>query len=126
VTTVKVYTTIVVPCKETTGVLSGSVIPSSSTTTIISTNVVVPQVVFQTITGTSSGAVLVTGAPAIANAGVATVSTASHTTFAVSSIANGTIKASSTPTHQTTSSAGKNTMAFGSILAAVFFAVMIL
>jgi CFEM domain len=125
VTTVQIFTTIVVPCTETTGISSGYTIPGSSTTTFLSTQVVVPQVVFTTV-GTSSGAAaLVTGVPTIGNAGVAT--TPAQTTFAaVTSSSNGTIKASATPTQQTTSSAGKNSIAIGATFAAILFAVMIL
>jgi hypothetical protein len=127
VTTVQVYTTLVVPCTETTGVSAGFTIPSSYTTTMISTQVVVPQVVFATYTtGTSTGAaVLVTGAPTIGNAGVAT-GTVAGTTVSMTGASNGTAKATATPTQQTTNAAGKNGIAFGAVFASMFFAVMIL
>lgn len=118
VTTVLVYTTLVVPCTDS----AGSTIPSSSSTTILSTSLVVPQVVFATTTGVSTTeAVLVTGQPTSVNAGVV----ATQTTFAVSTSSNATVKAS-TPTQQTTSAAGKNTIALGSLFAAVLFASLIL
>jgi hypothetical protein len=127
VTTIQVYTTVEVPCTETTGVSAGFTIPSSYTTATISTQVVVPQVVFTTYaTGTATGAaVLVTGAPTIGNAGVAT-GTAAGTTVALTGSSNSTAKATATPTQQQTSAAGKNGIAFGAVFASIFFAVMIL
>ncbi|KAH8793692.1 adhesin protein Mad1 [Hyaloscypha sp. PMI_1271] len=128
VTTITVQTTAVVPCTETTGVSSGYPIPSSYTTATISTVVTVPQVVFATVGGTSSAdAVLVTGAPTTGNAGVAlSTATPAQPTYGASGISNSTIQASSTPTQQTTSSAGKNNIAIGASFAALFFAVLIL
>ncbi|KAL2062088.1 hypothetical protein VTL71DRAFT_6354 [Oculimacula yallundae] len=69
VTTIQILTTLTVPCVETTGISSGSTIPSSSTTSVLSTYITVPQVVFQTVTGTSTiSADLVAGTPAPAPA----------------------------------------------------------
>jgi len=127
VTTVQVYTTVAVPCTESTGVSAGFTIPSSYITTTISTQVVVPQVVFTTYaTGSSTGAaVLVTGAPTIGNAGVAT-GTAAGATVALTGSSNSSAKATASPTQQTTNAAGKNGIAFGAVFASIFFAVMIL
>ncbi|CZS91471.1 uncharacterized protein RCO7_07074 [Rhynchosporium graminicola] len=72
VTTIEIFTTVTVPCVESTGSLSGSTMSGTSTVTLISTYLTVPQVVFQTLTATTSGgaggANLVAGTPAPAPA----------------------------------------------------------
>ncbi|KAE9365225.1 hypothetical protein N431DRAFT_473299 [Stipitochalara longipes BDJ] len=127
VTTITVQTTLTVPCTESTGISSGYTIPSSYITTTLSTAITVPQVVFTTVGTSSGGAVLVTGAPTIGNAGVAASTIVpAYSTFAVSATSNGTTQASSTPSQVFTGSAGKNSIAVGASLAAVVFAVLIL
>jgi len=119
VTTINVVTTIVVPCSE-----SGTVIPSSSTTSVLSTQLVVPQVVFQTVTGTSTaGAQLVVGTPtpAAVPAGAATYPAAAATTIATVPISNGTAAPTSPPAF--TGASTRTTTTFGTLLAALLFAV---
>ncbi|KAH7041925.1 hypothetical protein B0J12DRAFT_731005 [Macrophomina phaseolina] len=55
VTTISVVQTVTVPCTYSTGESAGYTIPSSSTTSVLSTQVVVPQVTFQTTTAIVNG-----------------------------------------------------------------------
>lgn len=93
--------------------------------TVISTQLTVPQVVFQTITGSSTySAALVQGtAPATVTAG-ATTGIVAQTTLATSSV-SGALAGTTTPA-QFTGAADRNGVAGGVIGAAVLFAVMVL
>jgi hypothetical protein len=123
VTTVEVFTTVVVPCTEATGVSAGSVIPSSSITTVISTSIVVPKVVFETITGlsTASAALVVETATTVVAGTIVSVAPAATAT----SKSNGTVTASSKPATFTGAGA-QNSMAFSTFGFALLFAVFAL
>ncbi|KAG0650300.1 hypothetical protein D0Z07_2959 [Hyphodiscus hymeniophilus] len=133
VTTVQVLTTLTVPCTESTGVSSGSIIAGSSTTTVLSTAVTVPQVQFTTVLGaTTAAAGLVPASTQASQAAGVTIGVpaaasgiSAATTLASIGVSNATITSSLTPTSAVpfTGAGSRTGMALGSIGAAVLFAV---
>jgi hypothetical protein len=120
VTTVQVYTTVFVQCSE-----SGTAISGSSTESVLSTVITVPQVIFQTVTdSTTASAALVIGTPAPAEvpAGATPPSYPAATTISTIAVSNGT--ASATSPAQFTGASTHNTATFGTLVAAVLFAVL--
>jgi hypothetical protein len=103
VTTIQVYTTVVVPCTLSNG--------PSSTTTTISSAVTVPQVVLTTVAGTSVG--IVQGTPAAVTAYGTTLATVAPTQASASITA-------SNP--KFTGAASRSSAAFSLVGAAVVFA----
>ncbi|KAK2624695.1 hypothetical protein QTJ16_005888 [Diplocarpon rosae] len=101
VTTIQVYSTFTVPLVESTGINSGSVIPSRYVTTTISTAVTVPQVVFQTYAGSASVAVdlVVAVTPASGPAYPTSSSPVGSTTLVPyqTRVSNGTLQTTATP-----------------------------
>ncbi|KAK0105236.1 hypothetical protein ONS96_004635 [Cadophora gregata f. sp. sojae] len=133
VTTIQVYTTLTVPCVESTGISSGSIIPSSSTVTLLSTYLTVPQVIFTTVTGYSTvSANLVPGTPA-SNPATTTPAQVYSTvpiptgTLSVSKTAAGNVSATATPsTIVSTGSGAQNAFGLGASFAALIVAVLAL
>jgi hypothetical protein len=117
VTTINVYTTVVVPCTQSNG--------PASTTTIISSAVIVPQVVLTTVTGTSVGLYQGTQAPITTTAAAAAIATTMATVTPTYGASNST-HAATAGSPKFTGAASRSNVAFsvvGAALAFSFFAM---
>ncbi|KAI9649108.1 hypothetical protein NHQ30_001675 [Ciborinia camelliae] len=131
VTTITLNATLVVPCTDATGVLSGSDIPTSYTTTTLSTAVIVPQVAFYTAppSGTETPNVaLIAGTTPASQAAGYTTSIPSST--AVSGVAGATnVPPAATASASTVlfaNSGDKTTSGLGGLIAAALLAIFAL
>jgi hypothetical protein len=112
VTTIDIYTTIVVPCTQSNG--------PASTTTTISSAVIVPQVVLTTVTGSSVGLYQGTQAPVTTTAAAAVIATTMATVTPTYGAVNSTGTTAASPP-KFTGAASRSSVAFSIVGAALVF-----